>query len=95
MEPLERHSKKRKWNGAPVKIHMDTNIDTKLYILKHENEVLKSQIISNNLLISKMNNEIRNNKSELYDLREEITKIHLLLEKLSKDECPVFSSYIN
>lgn len=95
MEPVERHSKKRKWNGTPVKIHIDTNIDTKLYILKQENEALKSQIITNNLLISKMSNEIRDNKSELYDVREEITKIHLLLEKLSKDECPVFNSYIN
>ena len=95
MEPLERHSKKRRWNGTPVKIHIDTNIDTKLHILKQENEVLKSQLLSNNLLISKMSNEIRGNKSELYDLREEITKIHLLLDKITKDECPVFSSYIN
>ena len=95
MESLGPASKKRRWNGTPVKIQRETSTDAKLYILKQENEVLKSQINSNHLQIAKMVNEIRDNKSELYDMREEIIKIHILLEKLSKDECPVFNSYIN
>lgn len=66
-----------------------------LFSLKQENEVLKQQAASNQLVIQKLKTEIKENQSTIYDMREEIINIHLTLEKSRKDESHVFLSYIN
>ena len=68
-----------------------------LVALKQENQILKQHLDSNNLIIKNLNNEIKENKSVIHDMREEIINIHLEIQKRQqKDEqSHAFLSYIN
>jgi hypothetical protein len=81
-------------NNIQIEIEKElVSIKSFLFSLKQENEVLKKQTASNQLIIQFLKTEIKESQATIYDMREEIINIHLKLEKSLKDD--MFLSYIN
>ena len=94
-------TEQRKYHFPTYNLQTETQelnmIKSCLVALKQENQILKQHLDSNNLIIKNLNNEIKENKSVIHDMREEIINIHLEIQKRQqKDEGRhAFLPYIN